>query len=151
MADAAAPPNLMGYLFARDVMTQSLRLGLAGAWSHGHPELVEALSLLDEQCPTLVKGFLPIGEQEGVDDGSAEGFNSIEVDDEHRFGQVFMRGFQLDRHFGIKASTNLMKLDPQYRFIQHLMTAYRTDYGIRVLDFGPQHLKWYQRIAYTDP
>jgi len=31
MADAAAPPNLMGYLFARDVIKQSLRLGLAGA------------------------------------------------------------------------------------------------------------------------
>ena len=31
MADNAAFPNLMGYLFAKNVLRQSMRLGLAGA------------------------------------------------------------------------------------------------------------------------
>ena len=48
-----------------------------------------------------------------------------------------MTGFQLNRHFDIKASINLMKLDSQHKFIQHLITAYRTYYEIRVLNFDP--------------
>ena len=46
MADAAAPSNMMAYLFAKDVLHQSLRLGLAGAWEHDHPEMLDALRLL---------------------------------------------------------------------------------------------------------
>lgn len=141
----------MAYLFAKDVIQQSLRLGLAGAWNHDHPELMEALVLLDEQCPTLVKSFLPVDEQDiNLDD--MEGSHSVKMDDQHCAPQLSLRGFVLNTHsFRVKATTNLMKLDPQHDFIQHLMTAYRQDYGIRVLDFGSRPLKWYRRIAYTDP
>lgn len=151
MADAAAPPNLMGYLFARDVMQQSLRLGLVGAWDHDHPEMVEALRMLNDRCDTLVQSFLPVGEQDLNEDALAEGFHSVLGDDEHHSAQVSMRGFVLDGYFRIRATTNLMKLDPQHSFVQHLMAAYRNEYSLRVMDFGASALKWYRRIAYTDP
>ena len=35
--DAAAPLNLMAYLFAKDNVAQSLRLGFAGAWELADP------------------------------------------------------------------------------------------------------------------
>lgn len=150
MADAAAPPNLMGYLFSRDVIQQSLRLGLAGAWDHDFPEMVEALRMLNDECVTLVQSFLPIGEQD-LDEADMEGYHNVIGDNEHRSAQVTMAGFVLDGYFRIKASTKLMKLDPQHRFIQHLMAAYRNEYGLNVMDFGIRVLKWYRRIAYTDP
>ncbi len=60
MADAAVSPNLMAYLFVRDVIQQSLRLGLVGVWDHTYPELIEALDLLNTQYPTLIQSFLPL-------------------------------------------------------------------------------------------
>ena len=152
MADAAAPPNLMGYLFSRDVMQQSLRLGLVGAWDHDFPEMVEALRMLNDQCATLVQSFLPIGEQDrDEDEAHAEGYHNVLGDNEHHSAQVSISGFVLDGYFRIMASTKLMKLDPQHKFVQHLMAAYRNEYGLRVMDFGIRLLKWYRRIAYTDP
>ena len=151
MADAAAPPNLMGYLFTRDVMQQSLRLGLVGAWDHDFPEMVEALRMLNDQCATLVQSFLPVGEQDhDEDEAHAEGFHNVLGDDEHHSSQVSLSGFVLDGYFRIMASTNLMKLNIQHRFVQHLMAAYRNEYGLNVMDFGIRALKWYRRIAYTD-
>ena len=150
MADAAAPPNLMGYLFARDVMKQSLRLGLAGVWNHDHPELMESLELLDTQCPALVHSFLPISEQMD-EDGDDEGSHNVVGDDEHRSAQLSIKGFEMGPFFYMKPSTNLMKLDLQHMFVQHLMAAYRTEYSMHVLDLGQRAVKWYQRIAYIDP
>ena len=148
-ADAAAPPNLMAYLFAKDVIQQSLRLGLAGAWNHDHPELMSAMQVLDKQCPTLIKSFLPVNEQD-LDD--AEGFHSVTTDSQHCAAQLSWKGFVLGvDSFRIKATTNLMKLSPQHDFIQHLMAAYRQDYGMQVMDFGVKPLKWHRRIAYSDP
>ena len=151
MADTAAPPNLMGYLFAKDVMRQSLRLGLAGAWDE-HAEIMQALTELDEYCPTLVQGFLPVGEHEvGEDEDHAEGSHNVNGDGEHFAAQLSMRGFVLNGSFGIDAHTKVMRLPPQHDFLHHFMAAYRNEYGMRVLDFGTNLLKWYRRIAYTDP
>ena len=80
MADHAAPPNLMGYLFSRDVMSQSMRLGLAGSWEY-YPQLTEALTLLQEYCPLLVRGFLPIGEH--IIDEDADGAHAVTSDVNH--------------------------------------------------------------------
>lgn len=52
----------MGYLFAKDVLRQSIRLGLAGAWDHEYPEISESMDSLKETCPNLVKSFLPVSE-----------------------------------------------------------------------------------------
>ena len=132
-------------------MRQSLRLGLAGAWEFDDPDMVEVLGLLDTQCPTLVKSFLPAGEQVTEDDLDDDGTQNLVVDDEHHFVQLSLKGFQLHGSLYIRPMANLMRLPPQHMFIQHLMAAYRTDYGVRVIDFGPRALRWYKRIAYTDP
>ena len=152
MADAAAPPNLMAYLFAKDVLHQSMRLGLAGAWEYDHPELLDALRLLDTQCKTLVQSFLPIGEQandEDEDDGDTPIHHDALPDDMHLKVRLSMRGFVLDGYFRIRATTNLMKLSPQHDFVQHFMAAYRNEYGINIMDLGTKPLSWYQRIAFT--
>lgn len=64
MADMVALSNLMGYLFAKHAMLQSMRLGMASAWDYFYPELVEALQLLKDGCPSLVRSFLPIEERD---------------------------------------------------------------------------------------
>jgi hypothetical protein len=38
---------------------QSIRLGLAGAWSYDYPVLQEPLKLVENLCPKLTKSFLP--------------------------------------------------------------------------------------------
>ena len=152
MADSAAPPNLMGYLFAKDVMTQSLRLGLAGAWDHGYAEVMEALTGIDDRCPALMKSFLPVGEHDiGESEDHAEGSHNVVGDAEHFGAQLSLRGFVLDAYFKISATIKMMRLQPQHHFLQHVMAAYRNEYGLRVIDFGPNLLRWYRRIAYTDP
>ena len=146
MADAASPPNLMGYLFARDVIYQSLRLGLAGAWDHDHPEIVDALRLLDSKCSLLVKSFLPTNEL-AIDDDESSNAQST---NQHFSVQLSLRGFSMDGHFRMRATTNLMRLSPQHDFVQHFMAAYRKDYGMNVMDFGPRPLRWFRRIAFSD-
>jgi hypothetical protein len=61
-ADKAAPPNLMAYLFNKDNVRQSFRLGLAGAWKSDHPELRQWLCELAQSCPLLISGLIHSGE-----------------------------------------------------------------------------------------
>ena len=96
MADQAAPPNLMGYLFSRDLLLQSIRLGLAGAWDHGHPHIVAALQQIDSTCPALINAFLPISEQ-SLDESVQS--QDVASDDQHLRAQVSAVGFELQgRH-----------------------------------------------------
>ena len=149
MADHAAPSNLMGYLFAKDVMTQSMRLGLAGAWDESDPALMEALALVDNRCPTLVQSFLPTHERTQEDDDESRAHH-IHGDIGHTFAQLSLKGFVLGNQLRIKPRANLMKLAPRHPFLQQLMLAYSREYGMNVIDFGHKPLKWYRRLAYTD-
>ena len=149
MADQAAPSNLMGYLFSKDVMAQSLRLGLAGAWNVTHPEIVDALSLIDTACPTLVGSFLPVGEQDM--DEEHEGTHMVTGDGEHHWVQLSLAGIENKEELPITPNARLMRLPMQHPFIQGLMDAYQRCYGMQILDFGLKPLKWYKRLAYTDP
>ena len=79
-----------------------------------------------------------------------EGFHNVLKDDKYHSAQVSMREFVLNNYFRIRAITNLMKLDSQHNFVQHLMVVYRTEYRLRVMDFDISGLKWYRRIVYTD-
>jgi hypothetical protein len=67
LADTASPSNLMAYLFAHDATRQSIRLGLAGAWSYDYPVLQEPLKHGEKFCPKLTKSFLPLSERDDVD------------------------------------------------------------------------------------
>jgi hypothetical protein len=58
----AAPSNLMAYLFSKDVVRQSIRLGLAESWAQQIPELEEHLDAIRQQCPKLVNSFIPLTE-----------------------------------------------------------------------------------------
>ena len=56
-ADHASPSNLMAYLFQQDCLQQSLQLGMAGAWDHEHPDLLNMLFAISKKCPNLVNSF----------------------------------------------------------------------------------------------
>ena len=66
LADTASPSNPMAYLFAHDATRQSIRLGLAGAWSYDYPVLQEPLKLVENLCPKLTKSFLLISHAPGT-------------------------------------------------------------------------------------
>lgn len=57
-ADKASPGNLMAYLFGKDRLAQSLRLGFAGAWHHKFARLSNRLTSLQESCPYLSGSFI---------------------------------------------------------------------------------------------
>ena len=166
MADKAAPPNLMGYLFSRDVLLQSLRLGLAGAWDVTHPEVVEGLRQLELHCPVLIKSFLPRGErdlkdieddedqEQDQDQDQDQPDQQYVVDPEHVSISLSVRGFDLDRgnFYRIGAAVRLNNLKLPHPFLTQLNEAYYRDFGLRnVMDFSNKPLKWHKRIAYTDP
>ena len=70
-----------------------------------------------------------------------EGFHSVLKNDEHHSTQISIREFILNNYFRIRAITNLMKLNSQHNFVQHLMIVYRTKYRLRVMDFDTSELK----------
>jgi hypothetical protein len=57
-ADKASPGNLMAYLFGKDRLAQSLRLGFAGAWHYKYARLSHQLMSLQESCPYLIGSFM---------------------------------------------------------------------------------------------
>ena len=148
MEDQAAQPNLMGYLFSRDVMTQSIRLGLAGAWDHHHPELMQALHMVDNLCPSLVQSFLPTGEQTIKDDNDTA--HTVVGDRQHLRAQLSNGGFELRGELSINNGAKLMKLPPQHPFLQQLLHAYEVVIGRRIVDLGRKPLRWYRRLAFND-
>ena len=150
MADHASPPNLMGYLFSREVLSQSLRLGLAGAWDHHHPEFIDALRMINTDCPSLVQSFLPIGERDAQEEETSG--RSVEGNDSHHRIQLSDRGFLLPRTSRLYVNSNvkLMKLPLQHSFLQQLLDAYEVYLRRRPIDLGHKGIKWYRRVAYTN-
>lgn len=124
-------------------------MGLAGAWNVNHPEITEALDLVDSHCPKLVESFLPVGEHDL--DEENDGVHAVTGDEEHRLAQMSLAGFQLSGELQVTPKARLMRLSMQHPFVQGLMDAYERCYGLRVLNLGRQNLKWYRRVAFTDP
>jgi len=141
-ADAATPPNLMAYLFSRDVLRQSLRLGLAGGWAQVFPEIEEHLARIKQLCPHLVESFIPPHERDlitgqandnGDDDNDAatNAAENIEEDNNHVHITHTLRGMvdAVKTHIAITASTKLSMLPVQHRFPQAIRDALRMDYN----------------------
>ena len=147
MADHAAPSNLVGYLFSRDVMSQSMRLRLAGAWE-ALSELTETLKLLEDYCPLLVQSFLPLGEQ--ILDDEVDGAHVVVCHNVHRRAQLSVIDFRLSGTLAIGAFSNPSKLPRQHPFIQDLLDACLHNYGKRVVGLGNRRFKLYARIAFTN-
>jgi hypothetical protein len=82
-ADNTAPPNLIEYLFSKNIVTQFIRLDLADAWSSNYPELNEPLNLLKAHCPRLVQSFLSAYEREDNMKQTSSDFQQMEKDPAH--------------------------------------------------------------------
>ncbi|KAL8755627.1 MAG: hypothetical protein Q9184_004742 [Pyrenodesmia sp. 2 TL-2023] len=155
MADVAAPTNLMGYLFAKEMLNQTLRLGFAGSWRAYHPELVEALRHVEDKCPALIQSFQPLTERDDVDEDEAEDATEVQTDETHVAVRMTIGNYKLsdtNNYYNLLARVNLQRLQIQHPFVRDLIASYEVDYGIRrVVDVGESRLKWKERLAYTDP
>ena len=153
MADSAVPPNLMGYLFAKDVLRQSLRLGLAGAWRVTHPEVIDSLAKLADKCPTLVNSFLPLPEQKL--EQLYEKKRDLREDEDHIFLYVSQKGWRLQSeistYYRLSPRSKPGALGPRSSFLEQLDRAYDIDYRLRrVIDWGMRCLQWKGLVAYSD-
>jgi hypothetical protein len=54
----------MAYLFQKDSLRQSFRLGFAGAWQYSHPIATQELNSIEKSCPILVNSLILINETE---------------------------------------------------------------------------------------
>ncbi|KAL8970743.1 MAG: hypothetical protein Q9183_001375 [Haloplaca sp. 2 TL-2023] len=154
MADTASPPNLMAYLFAKEVMNQTLRLAFAGSWNP-EPELAQAVEAIESKCRTIIQAFQPVSEydeQEGQDFDD-ENPDKLQEDDTHTTLRATIAKFQLNPNtLSIRQRTRLSTLGVRHPFFAELVAAYQRDYGVRrIVNLGPSLVKWRQRIAYTDP
>jgi len=126
LADDAAPSNLMAYLFTKDVVRQSIRLGLAGAWAYDYPELSKPLSLLYEKCPRLLNSFVPTSEHNMTEVNDEDVLDVLEVmeDDAHKQVRLSNKGFCLtvpgSNPFGLRATLRLSNLHTTHSFAQQV-------------------------------
>ena len=101
--------------------------------------MLNALRLLNTQRKNLEQSFFPVGKQTLNEDDDDIPYDALSDDIQHTFECPIINAWlQIGwlRYFRIRATTNLMKLPPQHRFVQHLMSAYRNDYGINIMDSG---------------
>lgn len=106
--------------------------------------------MFNDRCDTLIQSFLFIEEQYFNENALAEGFHSVFENDEYHFTQIFIKRFILNDYFRIRATTNLIKFNPQHNFIQHLIIIYKNEYNLRIMNFDINALRWYRRIVYTN-
>ncbi|RDW84612.1 hypothetical protein BP6252_02202 [Coleophoma cylindrospora] len=150
-ADAAAPSNLMAYLFAKENVRQSLRLGLAGSWEEAFPELEEPLHMIQEHCPRLVRSFVPLNERSmemddnESDDISVEGFTNVNVSI-----KSFCIGEDLAHLLKLRRVMNIHTLPRNEVFGRLIRSAFQI-YGMRnVVQFSwYDRVQWFQRISFT--
>jgi hypothetical protein len=148
----------MAYLFAHDATRQSIRLGLAGAWSYDYPVLQEPLKLLENLCPKLTKSFLLLSERDDVDILDEAATDEVDepqvVEDEmHTHVSVTVKGFCLTGRnpFNLSRHMNFRKERLYPRFFRALRASFATDYNIRgIVAFKDRRLRWKQRLAFND-
>jgi hypothetical protein len=157
LADAAAPSNLMAYLFSRERVKQSVRLGFAGAWDHDHPELRPMLDQIQRNCPHLIRSFTPRYEHDLMvnDDIDVEADITVQEDINHANVQISLKGFVLldtNNSLRLTASINLRRQSVTSRCIRQLGNAFARDYQVdNILEFESCRLQWRTRLAWTCP
>jgi hypothetical protein len=77
-------------------------------------------------------------------------------DDDHTQIRLSCKSFRLNvpgsNPFSLRATLRLSSLPSTHNFAQQIRQALRLDYGINnVVALTPKPLKWYQRLAYTEP
>jgi hypothetical protein len=112
----------MAYLFKRERIHQSLRLGLFGAWKHSQPSLHSQLEVLHRSCPLLLGGFSLFGE---------EGFLDLDENRRQQDETVRLFGSTAGLHelaaLGIKIPTDHLMGSYEMNFMEQLQQAYRDD------------------------
>jgi hypothetical protein len=108
----------MAYLFAKDMVTQSLHLGFAGAWREAFPDLQDPLQVIRQYCPELIESFLPPSERTlSVADNDV----NVQQDPHHRSVKVSIDGFLLRRDTAMVLQLHryldLSALSPSHPFI----------------------------------
>lgn len=155
MADIAAPPNLMGYMFAKENVKQSMRLGFAGAW-RDNEALHEAITVLSESCTALASSFIPQGEQDvGRED---PGSTTVHGDLVHQHISATIPRLTLSLYiqalFQIRSTGHSYDISPlplSHPFMLQLRKALARDYNINNVMRLKGRIQWKQRLAYTDP
>lgn len=146
----------MAYLFAKDVVRQSIRLGLAGAWAHNFPDLEQAMNGLKTACPHLMDSLLPTAEHGNVEIEDEAG-QSVQEDPTHHKVALSLKGFCLHseatNYFQVQSTTDPLRLDARHPFAIHLREAFGRDYDIHnIARISTQHrIRWFQRLAFTNP
>jgi hypothetical protein len=146
----------MAYLFSKDNISQSLRLGFAGGWAKAFPELSGPLKMIEASCPSLIRSFVPHSERyimDANDDDDDTGGIKVQEDDEHTQVHITLKGYKITQRVAnilqVKKDLILSTMPSTSLFSQLLRQAFEQDYGIRnIIQFSRQDkIQWYQRVA----
>ena len=159
-ADHAAPANLLGYLFGKDRIQQSLRLILAGAQglelNQGCLEN-DYIAMLKHHCPSLYNHYVPLYERVVKASANPPLINTrtYATDERHTEIHTWAAVCHLDQSTLNpqlkKEVMQLPRLSIQHIFHLRLRNAYANDYGIRnLVSFGKNNLRWRSHIAFND-
>lgn len=120
----------MAYLFTKDNVMQSLRLGFSGAWTHDHPELPDPLGYIHTHCPQLIDSFVPPSERKEneVDADEEDGDDGVVEDVNHRKVSLYAKDYQIPREVEIltlvKKNVRLSALENGSQFSSLLREAF---------------------------
>lgn len=145
-ADAASPPKLIPYLFSKDCLHQSLRLGLANAWAQRNPALAASVQELREVCPQLITSFLPPHERlKATENSPAVIQRTTYTHSIHLWQRVPLS----QQPFYIPQLSS-RTTDNDDEFIAQLRSAYATGYSMHhIVDFGTKRIQVKQSASFT--
>jgi ribosomal protein S17E len=122
----------MAYLFGKDRLAQSLRLGLAGAWHQNYPQLSHQLMSLLGSCPSLIESFMSPNEY----DENKHKLMNIVPSESSSAGKVDIKAFGQDnslaqtlRYLKIDIPSGYIQNHSQRVFADKLKQIYRDDFN----------------------
>jgi hypothetical protein len=126
----------MAYLFNKDRLAQSLRLGFAGAWSYEYPFVSHCLAQIHSRCPRLSSSFTASFMTDALDTT-----NTTEMPCQYAtdFSHSNIRGFNNSATKATDFLHNLQITIPTRGFVQSgverffyskLVDAYARDYRV---------------------
>jgi hypothetical protein len=119
----------MAYLFGKDTMQQSLRLGFAGAWAHTFPSLSRRLGTIQSHCPNLASSFIG-SSRAGLLEPTTEERSKYVSDSNHTDISAFGRvSTERTDGLGVEIPTAFAQSFGEREFFSRLQQAYRTTYN----------------------
>jgi hypothetical protein len=122
----------MAYLFEKDILLQSLRLGFVGAWTHTHPSLSQRLARIQSYCPNLARSFI-VSCRAGLLEPTIDlaKTRSKYVSDYNHTGISVFVGISIERtnNLSVKIPTRFAQSLDERDFFSRLQRAYRCTYN----------------------